>query len=96
MYALLALYAGCAVATILFFNGTGDEGDSVHHYLFARYAPLHPALFMDHWAKPLYVLLACPFAQFGFVGAKIFNVLAMMGAMWFTYLTAQALRLNTK
>lgn len=94
MYVLLALYAVCATATILFFDGTGDEGDSVHHYLFARYAPVHPALFMDHWAKPLYVLLASPFAQAGFVGVKIFNGLAMMGAMWFTYLTARALDLK--
>ncbi len=94
MYALLTLYALCAAATLLFFDGTGDEGDSVHHYLFARYAPVHPALFMDHWAKPLYVLLASPFAQLGFIGAKMFNVLAMMGAMWLTYLTARSLNLK--
>jgi hypothetical protein len=32
-------------------------------------------LYFDHWAKPVYVLLASPFAQLGFVGLKIFNAL---------------------
>jgi hypothetical protein len=94
LWALLALYACAAAFTLACFDGTGDEGDSVHHYLFARYAPAHPALFMDHWAKPLYVLLACPFAQAGFVGAKVFNALAMMGAMAFTYGAARGLGLK--
>lgn len=56
------------------FNGTADEGDSVEHYLFARYAFLHPENFINHWAKPMFVCIAAPFAQLGFAGVKLLNV----------------------
>jgi hypothetical protein len=75
IYYALILFALISVLTIAFFNGTGDAGDSVYHYLFARYAPEHPELYFDHWAKPVFVLLASPFAQFGFTGIKAFNCL---------------------
>lgn len=84
-YVLLSL----AVAVI--YDGTGDAGDSVYHYLFARYAPLHHELYFDHWAKPLFVLLASPFAQFGITGIKLFNVLCTTGSMFLTYLSARGL-----
>lgn len=91
---VLTAYLVLAILTILFFNGTGDSGDSTLHYLFARYAPQHPALFFDHWAKPLFVLLACPFAQFGITGMKVFNVLAGFVAMLYAYKTAHALNMK--
>ncbi|HNQ82966.1 MAG TPA: glycosyltransferase family 87 protein [Bacteroidales bacterium] len=94
IYAVLATYAVLAAFIITFFNGTGDSGDSIHHYLFARYAPQHIELFFDHWAKPLFVLLASPFAQFGFTGMKIFNALAGLFTIWFTYRTVQLLNLR--
>lgn len=73
IYFVLFIYAALAAWTIIYFDGTGDTGDSVSHYLFAKYAPKHPELYFDHWAKPVFVLLASPFAQFGFIGMKIFN-----------------------
>lgn len=88
---LLALLFGL---TICFFDGTGDTGDSVLHYLFAKYAPTHPALFFDHWAKPVYVLLASPFAQFGFAGIKVFNCLVVLFTIHFTYLSVKLLGLK--
>lgn len=94
IYILLFLYVLIAIFTILFFNGTGDAGDSIHHYQFARYAPFHPELFFNHWAKPLYVLLASPFAQFGFVGVKIFNVIVSTFIIYFTYLISKKLGLK--
>ena len=80
--------------TILFFNGTGDAGDSITHYLFAKYAPVHPELFFDHWAKPLYVLLASPFAQMGFKGIKIFNALLSLLTIFFTFKIAEGLNIK--
>jgi hypothetical protein len=76
---------------------TGTEGgeDSFMHYLFARYVPQHPENLLDHWGKPLHTLLISPFAQFGFTGAKIYNVLAGMATAWFTYKTADRLGLKT-
>jgi hypothetical protein len=55
------------VITVIAFvaNGTGDEGDSISHYLFAKTAWTYKQHFFDHWAKPVYVLIAFPFATTG-------------------------------
>lgn len=75
------------------FSGTGDEGDSVMHYLMARHAFSRPEFFFDHWAKPVYVLVAAPFAQMGFWGVKMMNILLACGSIWFTYQTARLLNI---
>ena len=93
-YYVLLVYGVIAALSIIYFDGTGDAGDSVTHYLFARYAPSHPVLYFDHWAKPVFVLLASPFAQFGFVGVKVFNVLVTFFTIIFTYRIAEALKLK--
>lgn len=94
IYVLLVVYAVIALLTIIFFDGTGDAGDSIYHYQFARYAPLHIELFFDHWAKPFFVLLASPFAQLGFVGIKIFNVIVTFFSLFFTFKVLQKLNVN--
>ena len=73
-------------------NGTCDEGDSISHYLLARYAFAHPENFFNHWAKPFYVLMMSPFAQFGFIGVKLFNTLLSCVSVSFTYLIARELK----
>lgn len=88
------LYVIIAILTLVRFDGTGDAGDSIHHFLFAKYAPSHPHLFFDHWAKPLYVLLASPFAQFGFLGIKVFNVLIVLITLFVTYSIALKLKMK--
>ncbi|MCB0786930.1 MAG: hypothetical protein KDC02_22320, partial [Flavobacteriales bacterium] len=66
------------------FEGTGGSGDSEQHFLIARWAPVHPELYLDHWGKPLFTLLASPFAQLGFAGMKAFNALCMLGTLLMT------------
>jgi hypothetical protein len=75
-------------------NGTGDDGDGIQHYLFARYAFNHPENFLNHWAKPLFVMLTAPFAQFGFTGFKIFNTALLCGAMYLGFVAAQRLEVR--
>jgi len=87
----LLVYFGLLLVLAFTFEGTGDDGDSVLHYLSSRYALEHPWLFFDHWAKPVFVLLTFPFAQLGFVGMKIFNSLCTCLALYFTYHSAKAL-----
>ena len=89
---MLFIYAALAAWTIIYFDGTGDTGDSVSHYLFAKYAPKHPALYFDHWAKPVFVLLASPFAQFGFIGMKIFNSCVVLLTILTTHNIAKTLK----
>ncbi|MDB5280970.1 MAG: hypothetical protein JWO06_45 [Bacteroidota bacterium] len=91
---LMAAFWAAAVFLILRANGTCGEGDSIGHYQYARYAPIHPALFFHHWAKPLFVLLASPFAQLGFTGIKIFNVLASALTIFLTWQTALLLKIK--
>jgi len=94
IYIVLFIYAIIATFTILFFDGTGGAGDSILHYLYAKYAPFHPQLFFNHWAKPVYVLLVCPFAQFGFTGVKIFNAIVTIISVFLTFKIAQELNLK--
>ncbi|MES2590361.1 MAG: glycosyltransferase family 87 protein [Bacteroidota bacterium] len=72
----------------IFKDGTCDSGDSITHFLFSKYAFEHPENFLDHWAKPLFVLLSSPFAQFGFTGIKVFNCCIAALTVWLTYKTA--------
>lgn len=82
----------CLIA--VFTEGTGGGGDSIQHFLFSKYAFTHPELFLNHWAKPVFVLLSAPFAQFGFLGMKIFNCLVATLTGYLTYRTSQLLGLK--
>ncbi len=85
------------VMTVIAFiaPGTGDAGDSIGHFLHARYAFDYPIEFFNTWAKPLYVLLAAPFAHYGFTGVKFFNVIVATLSMTAIYFTAKRLQLLT-
>lgn len=56
-------------------DGFHGGGDSLAHYRIARFSLEHPIWLLDHWGKPFFSLLAAPFAQFGFKGIQIFNLL---------------------
>lgn len=85
LWLFLSAYIIFALCVIAIFDGTGDSGDSILHFLFAESAPQHPELYFNHWAKPVFTLLASPFAQFGFVGMKVFNALVVLLTLFFTY-----------
>lgn len=91
---LLIVQSVISIITILCCDGTGDSGDSIMHYLFAKYSFQHTELFFNHWAKPVFVLLASPFAQFGFIGIKVFNSIVSLLTVFFTFKTIRRLNLN--
>ncbi len=66
-------------------NGIGQGGDSVFHFLMAKYSWKHPHLFFNHWGKPFFTILASSFAQFGFTSIKIFNTLNTFIGIYFGY-----------
>ncbi len=86
---LLAAYVLALAFLAFLFDGTGDDGDSLHHFLFARYAFQHPENFFNHWAKPLYVLWMAPWAQLGFTAVKLMNVGLLGLAMYCTVKIAE-------
>lgn len=97
-------YTGSAVllvfSTLLFMvlsifsEGGLYGGDSYQHYLIAKYAFAHPENFLNHWGKPLFTLLASPFAYFGFHAMMLFNILVCASASYLTLLTARKLKLQ--
>lgn len=66
-------------------TGSGGGGDSVLHYLYAKYAFKHPENLLNHWAKPVFTLLASPFTFIGFSGIKLFNVICSSTSVWLSY-----------
>jgi len=70
------------INAILVFNveSTFDNGDSILHYLQAHQAMETTHYFMDMWAKPIFILLAFPFAKIGWIGMKTFNMLCILGS----------------
>ena len=75
----------------------GLEGgmDSYNHYLIAKFSWQHPGeLLLDQWGKPLYNILASPFAQLGLMGVVTFNVLLLVGTGWIVWATAKTLGFN--
>lgn len=71
LFLLVALFFVLAVLSPLSYGGADD----IVHYRFAHYSFQHPGLLLDHWAKPFFTLLASPFAQLGYWGVKLFNLL---------------------
>lgn len=52
------------------------------HFQIAQAAWHSPVYLLDHWGKPLFCLLAGPFAQWGFNGVVVFNVLVFILSMF--------------
>lgn len=72
---MLACLFGCAAVLVrLLSPGQPDPGDGIAHYQIARYAWSHHHLLFDAWAKPVYTLLASPFAQIGVWGPAVLCV----------------------
>lgn len=96
IFVILSLYFVLALILLFYVEGTGERGsgDSILHYLYAKYAINDIKLFFNHWAKPIYVLLAFPFAQFGIKGLMFFNIVLSLFTVYFTYKTAISLQLK--
>jgi hypothetical protein len=88
----ILLFTGIALAGIqLLSTGVNGETDSITHYQIARHAFKYPQLFFDHWGKPLFTLLSAPFAQLGYIGSVVFNLLCGLWSSWFAYLISKRL-----
>lgn len=69
----------CTVVFLYFLVDLGenvlDSGDGILHYQMSKYSWVYPYLFLNHWGKPLFTFLSSPFAQIGFKGMVVFNIL---------------------
>jgi hypothetical protein len=90
-FGFIAVLLILAVVALLS-DGIYDTGDGILHYQIARWSWHHPELFLHHWGKPVFTLLASPFAQFGYKGAVFFNLLCHAGTAWVTWRIAVRLK----
>lgn len=90
IFLLFLLFIIFAVLVFLSYDPI-ELDESIHHYLYSRYALQHPRLLLDPWQRPLFAVLSAPFAQFGFEVFRLFNVACALGAAFFGYLIARRL-----
>jgi hypothetical protein len=88
-YLIWGVYTVALLIFAIFTDGSGGGGDSVLHYLYAKYAFSHPENFFNHWAKPLFTILASPFTLIGFTGIKLFNVACSSASVLFAFKSAE-------
>ncbi|GAB4252876.1 MAG: hypothetical protein Kow0079_08000 [Vicingaceae bacterium] len=71
-----------------------EPGDGIMHFLYAKYAINQPELYFNNWAKQLFTLLSSPFAQIGFDGMVIFNLIVYFFTCFFAYKIGEILNLK--
>lgn len=76
-------------------QSTYDSGDSILHYLQAKQAIHYPLYYLNHWAKPVFVLLSSGFAAFGWNGMQLFNTLCILGSTAICYRLFSAYQLKS-
>ncbi len=92
--ALMLLLAVFFIFLALASEGVYGGADTYLHYSIAHYAFKHPHLFVDHWGKPLFTALASPFAQMGFVGLQVFNIIISLLSALLSYKVCKLLKLQ--
>jgi len=91
-YILLAAVFILLIVLSFLSEGYYGGADNINHYFLARYSWTYPRLFLDAWGRPIYTILASPFAQFGFQGIKVFNVILGTLSALFLMKTARILK----
>jgi hypothetical protein len=94
--AFLILFITGGLLLYFAYKNEYSEGgpDNVWHYYFSRYATTYPEFFLHHWGKPFFILLSTSFAQFGFYGLQVFNIIVGLSAAIITYKFCQKLNLR--
>ncbi len=88
LFILLLLSGLLAFFLVILILSDGFVGgaDNMTHYRYSRYAYQHPEFFLWHWGKPVFTILTSPFAQLGFIGVQIFNLICGLLSAYLSYL----------
>lgn len=62
-----------------------DTGDGIMHFFISQASWHDPVFFLNHWGKPLFILLSSTFAQAGFTGMVVFNILVFAATCFFAF-----------
>jgi hypothetical protein len=90
---LLALGVLVSVSFVFITQNTYDTGDSIQHYLFARFAPQHPLNLLHSWAKPFFTLLLMGPAQLGYRAVMLWQCGLVAASAWLSYRLAEQLKI---
>ncbi len=88
---VLGLLVSCCFVFIT--RNPYDTGDSILHYVFARFAPQNPLNLLDTWAKPFFTLVMTGPAQFGLRGAMLWQCVLVAASAWLSYRVADRLKI---
>ncbi len=80
------------VLLVLFPDSVQQDGG--FHFLFARWAWVHPELFVGVWARPLFTTIYAIPAVSGYPAAKLLTVAFAVGTAWQTYRVAVHFRMD--
>lgn len=69
-----------------------DAGDGILHYSISKQSLKDPLYLLDHWGKPLYTLMASPFAQLGFKWYVVFNILVFAATCFVVFVLLKHLK----
>ncbi|AWM33485.1 hypothetical protein [Hymenobacter nivis] len=89
---LLVIGLLVSVAFVFITKNPYDTGDSIQHYLYARYAPQHPLNLLHSWAKPFFTLVIMGPSQLGYRVLMLFQCGLVAASAWLSYRVARALR----
>jgi hypothetical protein len=89
----LAAFAALGVALARLFPDSCWQ-DGGYHFLFARWAWVHPQLFVGVWARPLFTTLYSFPALIGYPAAKLFTLAVTLLTAWQTWRFAEDLKLE--
>lgn len=89
--ALVTIGLFVSICFVFITKNTYDTGDSINHYLYARYAPQHPLNLLHSWAKPLFTLLILLPSQFGYQALMLFQCSLVAASAWLSYQVARGL-----
>ncbi len=70
------------------------DGDGLTHFFIADYSLEQPVMYLDHWGKPFFTLLASPFSIAGFKGIIVLNLLIFILTAWIGFLSLRALQVS--
>ena len=89
------IITGFVFVLLAFLTPVAEGGaDNYAHFNIARWAFRYPHLFLDHWGKPVYTIVAAPFSLFGFVAVRILNSVLGLLAGWFVWKLTEKLKLE--
>lgn len=81
----VCLSAAWLIGTFLKNELPPETGDGIMHFFISQASWHDPAFFLNHWGKPLFILLSSPFAQAGFTGMVVFNLLVFVLTCFFAF-----------